>query len=290
MNIFEIKTRLPNSGIFQSSRRSPISIRQPRSSSLSSSRNDFTGSVRTNIPVHHFGEENSKPTSFSYFRSTPSSPLPSRFADNTGKYIARVVNNSSNKPTLISSSNSYHQPNDSEEKVTTLPVYYQKDGSGFTLPVIRNTSGYLKNMSSVNSGVGSVSSVLRPSNNFQSRNNYTVNSREPSPSPYKTLNKQYSAIRENKDFDSDLKKQLYIGKVCFTEPVRSESYKSGLNKEYQSSSLNNLNRNYSSSSLNRQTNAPSKSILVNRKKFAYPPNALSLASPLLPKKSVTFAE
>lgn len=289
MNIFEIKTRLPNSGVFQSSRRSPISIRQPRSSSLSSSRNDLVGSIRTTIPVHHFGSENSKPTNFSYFRRAPASPVPIRSADNTGKYIARVVNNSSNKPTIISSANTYFQPNDSDEGVTSLPVYYQKDGSGFTLPIIRSSSSYLKNNSSVNSGVGSVSSILRPSSH--SRNNYTVSSREPSPSPYKPLTKQYTTIKENKDkFDSDLNKPLYIGKVCFTEPVRSQSYKSGLAKDFQSSSLNNLNRNYSSSSLSGQANAPSKSILINRKKFANPPKGLSFASPFLPKKTVTFAE
>lgn len=289
MNIVEIKTRLPNSGIFQTARRSPVSIRQPRSSSLSLSRNENKSSVRTNIPVHHFGVENSKPINFSYFKSSPVSPLPSRFGDSTGKYFARILNNSPNKPTLISTSSSYFQPND--ETVTTLPVYYQKDGSGFTLPVIRNSSGYLKNISTVNSGVGSVSSILRPNSNLPSRNSQAVNSREPSPSPFKTLNKQYSIIKENKDqFETDISKPLYIGKVCIAEPIRSVNNKSGLNRNFLSSSLNNLNRNFSNTSLNGQTNAPSKSILVNRKKFAHPPRGLSLASPVMPKKTVTFAE
>lgn len=290
MNIVEIKTRLPNSSMFQPARRSPVSIRQPRSSSLSSSRNAHKSSPnRTNIPVHHFGVENSKQTNFSYFKSIPSSPLPSRFGDNTGKYLARILNNSPNKPTVISTSSSYFQPNN--EAVTTLPVYYQKDGSGFTLPIIRNSSGYLKNISTANSGVGSVSSVLRPNSNLTSRSNYTVGSREPSPSPFKTLSKQYSMIKENQDqFETDSNKPLYVGKVCIAEPVLSVSSKSGLNRDFLSSSLNNLSRNYSNTSLNGQTNAPSKSILVNRKKFANPPRGLSLASPVLPKKTVTFAE
>ncbi|CAF1014878.1 unnamed protein product [Brachionus calyciflorus] len=309
MNIFEVKTRLPNSSLFnQPSRRSPItSIRQPRSSSLSASKNDFLfGTVRTNIPVRHIELENSKPTNFSYFthRSTPPSPLPTlRIPDNTGKYIARIVSNSTGRPTLVSSSASYFQPMDSNEDIpnvtTILPVYYQRDSLDGTLPSIRKSStsssssslSLKNNISTASSGVGSANSFLNSQNSIPVHNNNKITkiyskgltSREPS--PYRIQTQQYST--------PEPKKSVYIGKLFFNDTGKNDSYRTSsslvnVNRD-SSASLNNLNKNSSSASLNSQSNTPTKSILVNRKKFANPPSHLTSASPSLQKKTVTFA-
>lgn len=153
MNIYEIKTRPPNSNSsmlnnhqlsqnqFQNqqylSRRTAHiqnALKQQRSSSVSSSNAIHNSqlpntAIKAQIPVTQVRLKNSetpKPSSigrsFNYFtnNSTPSSPLIStHHGHNSGKYVARVVTNNNGLRTLVSTSASY-LPTDSTEDLTSL--------------------------------------------------------------------------------------------------------------------------------------------------------------------------
>ena len=218
--MFEITTRPPNTYVFnngttnyqqqpqyttnQLHRRSQASPNKYRSSSVTSSANSAYRNLNPSVnQIYFFNTTNGAANSNSNSNqtnpnvttlpvSTPPSPalsynyynrnnLNGTTSMNTGKFIARVVNNPSTNATrnLISSSATHFQPNEQTSSSTTsdlgyakpltkanvntnngttvLPVYYQTaDSITTTLPVIKQTS----NPSSANSSQSSQSQSM----------------------------------------------------------------------------------------------------------------------------------